>query len=378
MINMLNKAKVLKELELHADRIFLDISAEYAMAQRAWDSIRQDPNLLQKLASSSSALTFPVWHTELDKIYSVEPKTDTYAIVGIDGSQIYPDKHQGTTCSLINIGLVSILYGSNAANPVTFHAEPHLMVDQEDAFMHHSVDAVNCRRQELELSSAYDWFIKNRERYVDFESCTLDDGSLIFWHLESKEPVIKHRYLTCYLLLLQQMYEVGMLVAGYISMPKSRDLVNILRAQLGDFKSAIIASSNHLEHIVDVQVASFFLQPYTRSTVFQSTQAITASYPVAVRPYFFYLHVGREIARIEIPAWIALDEVLLDRVSRLILDQAIKGNGYPIALAEAHEQAVIKGPDREFFYHLIQKQSIEKQKRLNVSLKSLKKRGIGI
>ena len=80
----------------------------------------------------------------------------------------------------------------------------------------------------------------------------------------------------------------------------------------------------------------------------------------------------------EIPAWIARDQELLDRISRLLLDQAHKGNGYPVVLAEAHEQAVVKGPDRDFFYHLIQKLGIEKQRRITISPKSLKKRGIGI
>ena len=68
-------------------------------------------------------------------------------------------------------------------------------------------------------------------------------------------------------------------------------------------------------------------------------------------PHFFYMDVGAEIVRIEIPAWIARDEQKINTVAQIILNQSIKGRGYPVALAEAHEQAVVKGPDREFFYH---------------------------
>jgi hypothetical protein len=376
---MLNKAKLLKELEQHTDKLFLDVSSEYELARTTWDIVKNDSELAQKVVWCSSVLTIPIWHEPIDSVYSVAPHTEKYAVVGVDGSQIYPDKHQGTTCSLVNIGLVSIVYGGDVENPVTFNSEPYVMVEQDDdSFMEYSVDAVNCHRQELELSTAYEWSIRNKSSYADFEYSVLCDGSLIFWHLESKEPAIKHRYLTCYLALLQQMYEAGIVIAGYISMPKSKDLVNILRAQLCNFQPNKADANKYLEHVVDAHVAGFFLQPYTRSTIFQSSQAITVSYPEHLQPYFFYLHVGKEVVRIEIPAWVAHDTVLLDKVSRLMLDQACKGNGYPVVLAEAHEQAVVKGPDREFFYHLIQKLGIEKQRRLSISPKSLKKRGIGI
>ena len=105
---------------------------------------------------------------------------------------------------------------------------------------------------------------------------------------------------------------------------------------------------------------------------------ICAEYPAHLQPHFFYLHVGSEIVRIEIPAWIAQSELYVNTISRIILDQCTKGNGYPVLIAEAHEQAVVKGPDRDFFYHVITKLGIERNQRLFASAKSVKKRGIGI
>jgi hypothetical protein len=64
---------------------------------------------------------------------------------------------------------------------------------------------------------------------------------------------------------------------------------------------------------------------------------------------------------------------MVNFVASLVLDQCMKGLGYPIALAEAHEQAVVKGPDRDFFYHLIQKMSIEYNKQTFTSLKNQRK-----
>ena len=52
--------------------------------------------------------------------------------------------------------------------------------------------------------------------------------------------------------------------------------------------------------------------------------------------HFYYLNGGAEIARVEVPDWLAQDPELL-------------GLGYPVAISEAHEQAVITGHDREEF-----------------------------
>ncbi|MBV8660536.1 MAG: hypothetical protein JO129_00095, partial [Candidatus Dependentiae bacterium] len=46
---------------------------------------------------------------------------------------------------------------------------------------------------------------------------------------------------------------------------------------------------------------------------------------------------------------------------------------YPVCLFEAHEQAVIKAIDRDFFYRMIEKMSHQKAKSYLISQKSIKK-----
>ena len=70
--------------------------------------------------------------------------------------------------------------------------------------------------------------------------------------------------------------------------------------------------------------------------------------------YFYYLNTGDEIARVEVPAWVAHNDAMLELSHALILDQCRKGFGYPIALMEAHEQAVIGGPERETFRQMVE------------------------
>ena len=50
----------------------------------------------------------------------------------------------------------------------------------------------------------------------------------------------------------------------------------------------------------------------------------------------------------------ASDATLLDRVHAIVYDQAMRGQGYPVALARAHEQAVVKASDRRVFLDMVE------------------------
>ena len=70
--------------------------------------------------------------------------------------------------------------------------------------------------------------------------------------------------------------------------------------------------------------------------------------------HFFYMNAGEEIARVEIPAWVADSPELLSLVHAGIVDQCRKGHGYPVAISEAHEQAVVTAGDREEFRVMVE------------------------
>ena len=59
-----------------------------------------------------------------------------------------------------------------------------------------------------------------------------------------------------------------------------------------------------------------------------------------------------EIARVEVPDWLADDPELLALSRAMLVKQCQLGLGYPVAISEAHEQAVISGHDREEFRRL--------------------------
>jgi hypothetical protein len=125
----------------------------------------------------------------------------------------------------------------------------------------------------------------------------------------------------------------------------------------------------------DTVLWSGLLQPGQRGTVWQSSARILDWYG-SQRIYFCYVHVGTEIARLEFPSWVAEDSHLLEQALSLTLTQVQKGYGYPIALAEAHNQAVVRGGDRARFFALLEQHLIRAGlQNVGVSYKEARKRG---
>lgn len=372
---MLNHARVIKELTQAADKLFVDYSVEYQQAYQIWQEIAQDAALIYKVRHAKSSLLVPEWQGLIGKTVPIEPCVSQHRILAIDGSQIYPDKHQGIGCFLVNIGIVELAYGQASGKKVSFDSTPYLFMGNQDGELSATTDTVNSKRQELEFNMGLERSIEIKKKGDPF--IFLFDGSLIFWHLDSKDQAIKNTYLPRYIDALESLYKNNILMAGYISLPKSKELINIVRLKQANFVMTEQQTS-FCEHIVDASLMHSSVPSGSRTIVFKNQSTISESYPEHLKPYFFYIHGAEEVARVEIPAWIAQDESCVEAVASMILDQARKGHGYPVGLAEAHEQAVVKGPDRDFFYHLVQKVGMEHHQRINLSQKIIKKRGLGV
>ncbi|HRN78043.1 MAG TPA: DNA double-strand break repair nuclease NurA [Candidatus Dependentiae bacterium] len=376
---MLNRAKLMQALEGVTNQLFIDTTQAHTLARELWHKISTDATFIYKVKASHAPWPLPTWQGNLSDAIAVAPSISNYHVLSVDGSQIYPDRHQGLGCFLINIGSVMLHYGCpNKA--VQFDSVPQVFTGHEKELyeiMPH--DLVNCRRQEMELDAGFALSVQLNKLCTDeVPRVLLFDGSLIFWHLEAKDDTLRTLFLHKYLATLHGLYEEQMPTAGYVSLPRSRELVNLLRLALCNFDAAHADKTDVLDGIVDATVASFFLRPFERTIVFQNHAHINQYYPEPLKPYFFYLHVGNEIGRVEVPAWIAHDQQLVNVIAQVIIDQCTKGRGYPVVLAEAHEQAVVKGPDRDFFYHLLHKIGIDNKQRIALSQKVIKKRGIGI
>lgn len=369
---MLDHSKIVAALQKVSTDLFVGFAQEIDIAAQVWLKISTDGLFEQKINKIKQSLLVPAWTGLLAPVVTIAPRQDQYVVVSVDGSQIYYDKHQGPPCFLINIGFIQLRYGI-AGKSIQCGNDPFLTtkLDADNDFA--SPDFVNMQREGYEFDFALQQMLAIKADVPEALAICLFDGSLIFFHLDAQDMDLKDRFLGYYCNVLEQFYQQKILIAGYMSLPRTKELVNLCKLELAQYDDQVLEHTSIIDRLTDVDIADLYLKPYQRSIVFKSKAPICYLYPAHLQPYFCYLHVGAEIVRLEFPAWIGQSDELVDQVCAIALDQAIKGRGYPVCLFEAHEQAVIKTVDRDFFYRMIEKLSQQKAKSYLISQKSIKK-----
>jgi len=364
---MLDMAKVAAAIQGSEAEIWVDMSDAYRLLIATWDALIKDPLFAYRVASvPSPPWALPSWHEPLANTVPVTPFRQAYTIISTDGSQIFPDRHYGVSCGLINIGTVTIPYHNDGLG-VVLENDPILVLPDAYAEEISPHDFITLKRQEYEFQYA----VAAAQRIAEMQPAVLFDGSLIFWHLQAIPgyEVWVNRY-TNFLLELERM---RIPYSSYISAPKSKDLLNLARLQLCNFNLTNQAAYAPIAPCTDATIMAHHLPVGYRSIFFRSNASVTNVYPPSQRPYFCYLHHETEIGRLELPAWLVHDAALRDYFISIVWDQLEKGEGYPIALAEAHEQAVVKGPDRQLFFVLLENASTRKNHSYVLSRKQLLK-----
>jgi hypothetical protein len=312
-------------------------------------------------------------------------------VVATDGSQIFPDRHELSACYLINIGSVVLHYGTGERPILTSH--PSLFYNDDETYREWngkriaiSGEIVSAQRGSLEirtLAAISEQAAKEQRKVVG-----LTDGTLILWNLEGKPKNFQQEILQNYLRSFEVMKSYQVPFMGYISQPRSADVINVLRVGLcpehpvNCDKCPYKGKNQELpcepiEGLTDAVLFATGLRDGERSSTFKSSSAILDEYGSHVI-YFFYLNVGAEIVRIEIPKWVSQNSALLDFIHAAAYDQAKKGRGYPVSLAEAHEQAIIRGNERDQFYRLLEQLYVRQGLQVNISRKAMKKRNVSI
>lgn len=340
---MLDRLKLVQKISLLSYEASQKRVESIVYAQKIWDMLCANSLFLKK---------HQFWNDSLNDTYPIIPFNDSYTACSIDGSQIYPDRHSGYDYFLINIGGIIIRYSQNIQNPVSFVQEPYVFSLFNESLV--SIDWVNAQRYAYELEA-----LVKEGKLLKHESTKplllLLDGSLIFWHLDDSFKDKKY-YIALYNKHLLEAFKQALSVVAYISRPKSKDLISLANL----FIKECISDSAFPElcnGVNDVHLLQHFLLPGFRSTVFLSPNVIQLQYQVESRPCFFYFNVRSEIIRVELPFWLATDRDTVSMIAGLIFDQVIKGDGYPLIIAEAHHHAVVKKNDRDFFYYALEKQS---------------------
>ncbi|NQT31022.1 MAG: DNA double-strand break repair nuclease NurA [Deltaproteobacteria bacterium] len=327
--------------------------------------------------------------------YKAPPLPPEFSVLATDGSNIDVDRHKSTRCYLINIGSVVLSYGAHPE--ALLDSFPSLYFGDDDLVI--APDGARGREQPIEgallgIKRGVDECRELARLAVELPkespALALLDGSLILWGLSGKvypDFVIEALLNKGFLRHLEEMRKLNkdkrLALASYISFPRSTDVVNALRVAICPHeiidtdrlcKECTSRDCDKVDGVRDRDVFSNILAPGERSALFTSQSSIVEKHYGGHWVYFFYIRVDDEIARVEIPQWAARDENLLKLTHALVLDQCRRGQGYPVALAEAHEQAVITGVDRESFWQLAESLMVEEHLPSLTSAKSFSKR----
>jgi hypothetical protein len=320
----------------------------------------------------------------------VSERPESVTVAATDGSQIFPDRHEFADCYVLNVGKILLHYGTGerpllTSTPRLFYREEDITWNLNGKRILATAEIVGFRRGAWEIQELA--ALAEQSAQEQRKTAAITDGTLILWSIVGKPPDFQQRILQQYLSSFDLMYDCQVPFFGYISQPSSTEIVNILRVGLCPenptncdkcpYQNDPELPCEPIEGITDADLFRNILQPGERTALFSSRSDILQQYGQHA-VYFFYLHAGPEIARIEIPQWVAKHASLLEFVHTVAYDQARKGQGYPVSLAEAHELAVVRGAEREQFFRLLEQLYVRKGLEVTISRKSLKKRNVNI
>ncbi len=385
---MLELSKILRDIDnLGRERAesITCLKAELAAAVGVIDGIREDLDTARsRITNAKTSWLTAGFEKSPDKTYSLPKIPLIHSIAASDGSQIVPDKQEIVLCYLLNAASIVLHYGTGARPQA--RSVPKLYYRDEDLFKKINGKKVRIGDKQVGMNRTR---LESDElgyaiQQIDEETpaVAMWDGSLIRWEWDSEPTDYKKSILAEYLSVFYAARQRRIPIAGYISDPKSSDFVNSMRIMLCDQDSVNCDMCKYgdderkpcdaLGRLIDASIYSERLSDGSRSILFRSSSKILREYGDHYI-WAFYLNVGREIVRIEVPEWVAMDEELLNRTHALCYDQASKGRGYPVALSEAHEHAVVRSADSSAFYSAVERSFIKHGAKITRSLKRISK-----
>lgn len=369
-------------------------------------AIQNNKRLLEKLIeteeSSGSSFTFGIPYLKenetVNSIIHPEKKFKIpHIVIGTDGSQIYPSAHELSNASLINIGLVSIPYFDSSI-PVCLSSEPTIYNSPDEI----TLNTLDDKLSDEDLIS-YERTLKEIESLLELAKLYLKhntpivallDGTLIHWHLKRFNNSYAEYFISRFSSALLEFKQLEIPVASYISNSRSSDIINMLKVNKCPYekvdckkhcnstpqKDLPCNPCTNYKSVMDRKLIEELFSKKeiitgTRTVLFKSTNKILNVYPEELKIFFYYIFSGTEISRVEIPAFVANDKELLNKLHNIISLQCKIGYGYPIILSEAHLQAIVSKNDRQVFYDLLKEHLVKSNSSpVKLSTKELKKR----
>ena len=339
---------------------------------------RVDPQTARSLTAAAASRPYLTAQVEEGLIGSFPSphSPDDWQAVSVDGSHIDVDRHLPIPCYLVNLGGCVLTYGSRPG--AEFFNDPHLSTGRDELYL---FDEANPLDEEPVTGALLGIIrsIQELERLVemledapaDVPTLALLDGTLTLWGLAGRvyRPFVRNallhqRFLPALEKLRQTAQHRPVALAAYVSLPRTTEVSNAIRCCLCPYDSgrcsrscnnrrSILPPCDAANNFLDREIFQQALGPGCRSPVYRTNPEANREYPEAQRICFYYLNTGLEIARVEVPQWVAEDPRLLSLGHGMLVQQCEKGQGYPVVISEAHEQAVINGLDRRLFQQMV-------------------------
>jgi hypothetical protein len=378
----LDLTKVAAQVGEMVSRLKAGLTERQARLNYALDTLHRQTedleNLKRKIVASRTTWLVAGLAEGLDQHYLASPLPAEFTVLATDGSHIDVDRHRSARCYLINIGRVVLHYGS----------EPEAVLDSRPSLYAEDKDLVIAPSEGKGREQPIEGALLGARRSVEecrhlaemaaalppgSSALALLDGSLILWGLEAypefvSEALVDRGLLTHFDQMKKLNRDRKLAFASYISRPRATDVVNTLRVAICPHEPVDCdrfcaaggkRACDAVAGLQDRELFASLLEPGERSALFISQSSVVEKHYREHTVYFFYLRLDDEIARVEIPLWVARDRDLVNLTHRLVLDQCQRGQDYPVALSEAHEQAVVTTADRENFWQLVEANLVE-------------------
>lgn len=391
MLDFLKLMPLLDELGSDSLQDIKESERLLELALRAFHQASLDKSFASRLDENRPWVLWPLLKplSELGCFSPVTEEPHSYVAVGVDGSQIMSSHHEVSTAYLLNAGVASIDYRGSAR----LYSEPRLYARPDDLYP--LVDRRRVHIDELYVAlerSIFELEILFRECQLAKASekekgkvLALVDGSLLSWSLEKMPVGYQESYLQRQETLFDSFAAAKIPCVGYISKSRSADLVNALRVSICPYELShcqnLCAGLNEeafpcssIWPLSDRLIYSRLLKRGQLSSVFASQASVTKLFKAENQICFAYLSGPSEVARLEFPRFVFDDDEMFQFALRAVMSQCNKGFGYPVVLSEAHNQAVIRGVERDRFFELIAKRMLGLGVGLSSSPKEQKKR----
>lgn len=351
MLHIKHLAQALARLNDHA-REHLSRRAE--AAQSALEQLRCAPpaDVLRARAQQAPPEwdgAVPVDDTPLADILSTTASPPSGAVVlGVDGSQILPDRHAPVQYYVLQVGCLRFCY--DGSTPVeTGYAELHYeeadLYDERDLLI--GARLLGLKRLVLEMTYLAGQVEAARRAYPAAPALyAFTDGPLL-WSSYGEEGRTVQKLFEQYVAAFHKIQQAGGVPVGYVERPGGAYLLKLLSLPptAGEPAPATPPYAPP-DHLRDADVMARHLPAGARTPWFKRvTPANREQRAQGQEIAACYLNAGAEypvIARVEVPLWATAHAETLFAV----LQHQNALLHYPYVLARAHELAVITGEDK--------------------------------